>query len=79
MKAVIGIENRELVVRLYIGGVFAGVAVRYRIGAITKDALEGELRAMGHEVVEPWEIARDYEDALCSSKIQGGSDAVGNV
>ena len=61
MKAVITLEDMTIVARLYNAGVPAGIAIKYNVGSITKEALEGELAAMGHTVVEPWEIVAEIE------------------
>lgn len=54
MKAVIGIENGEIVARLYIGRK-SDMHINYGVN-VTKNYVLRGLAEMGHEVIEPWEL-----------------------
>ena len=58
MKAVIGIENKHVVARLYGGAEHIDYGL---VGTVTKGYVEEQLRLMGHEVVEPWDVGMDSQ------------------
>jgi hypothetical protein len=64
--ACIGIENKRVVARLYGGNMHIDYGP---VESVTKEYVEGQLRLMGHSVVEPWEM-----DSLGSSEEETAND-----
>ena len=59
MQAVIGIENKRVVARLYGGAEYIDYGP---VGSVTKEYVEEQLRMMGHSVVEPWDVVEGADN-----------------